>query len=591
MSFIKKTWLARIGTGLNRFLQNGTDYVTLQSAPESVTQQGDALSADNMNNLEQRIADAFDALDDEILTDEPSTTDTTHALTNAVATQIHKQTNARLENLEQKAGDYVEVQYRGTNAVPTGKAKYGIVNTIVGKTRAWNQRFTNIYLLTSTEGGITYTRVTSPNYAWTISGTASGANTKSILDYRWLVPSHVYLLCNIYVVSGKLWLTSGNWSGQMTESAKIFTAPSSPTNIVYNHSADFSVASPVTVTPILRDLTLIFGAGNEPSTVAEALSQLPELAKYDAYNAGSLVSTEVSGVKSVGVNIWNEEWEVGGINSDGTDAETNTIRSKNLIPVIPSTIYYKCTDYNISTDGMRVAGYDIEENLIGLITGTYDDTFTTPSNCYFVKIATVALSYGTVYKHDIQICLNSYADKTTYHPYKTDTLSFPETVTLKSAGSVSDELDVETGEVKHQIGEYTITGNESFSSTTAGQYIYIDWASVAGAKLPSSNSDKANILCSFAVTMSYADANITGVKTVIALRDNGRLLVSSDLYDNWSNLVGQKIYFELATPDPSTFIDPTPYNFLEVEGGGTVETIQEQTPVIDNCLDVGYLAL
>ena len=47
--------------------------------------------------------------------------------------------SARVSNLEQKAGDYSIVQYRGTNAVPTGKAKYGLVDKIVGKPRGWNQ--------------------------------------------------------------------------------------------------------------------------------------------------------------------------------------------------------------------------------------------------------------------------------------------------------------------------------------------------------------------------------------------------------------------------------------------------------------------
>ena len=59
MSFLKKTWLARIGVGLNRFRMNNSTDVVLESNPVSVTQQGDQLSADNMNNLETRIDNAF----------------------------------------------------------------------------------------------------------------------------------------------------------------------------------------------------------------------------------------------------------------------------------------------------------------------------------------------------------------------------------------------------------------------------------------------------------------------------------------------------------------------------------------------------
>lgn len=65
MSFIKKTWLARLGVGLNRFRMNNSTDVVLESNPVSVTQAGDQLSADNMNNLETRIGNAFDEVEND----------------------------------------------------------------------------------------------------------------------------------------------------------------------------------------------------------------------------------------------------------------------------------------------------------------------------------------------------------------------------------------------------------------------------------------------------------------------------------------------------------------------------------------------
>ena len=59
MAYNKKTWLARLGQGLNKFIFNGGSKVTLDSAPDVVTQAGTPLSADNMNDLEQRIDDEF----------------------------------------------------------------------------------------------------------------------------------------------------------------------------------------------------------------------------------------------------------------------------------------------------------------------------------------------------------------------------------------------------------------------------------------------------------------------------------------------------------------------------------------------------
>lgn len=62
MAFEKRNWLARIGTGLNKFFIGDKDSQgkqTLTNAPDSVTQQGDVISADNLNDLEDRIDNAF----------------------------------------------------------------------------------------------------------------------------------------------------------------------------------------------------------------------------------------------------------------------------------------------------------------------------------------------------------------------------------------------------------------------------------------------------------------------------------------------------------------------------------------------------
>lgn len=62
MAFERRTWLARIGTGLNKFIIGAKDAggkQTLTNSPDSVTQQGDVISADNLNDLEERIEDGL----------------------------------------------------------------------------------------------------------------------------------------------------------------------------------------------------------------------------------------------------------------------------------------------------------------------------------------------------------------------------------------------------------------------------------------------------------------------------------------------------------------------------------------------------
>ena len=62
MAFVKRTWLARLGQGLNKFFIGEKDAQgkqELTNAPDSITQQGDVISADNLNDLEGRIQSAF----------------------------------------------------------------------------------------------------------------------------------------------------------------------------------------------------------------------------------------------------------------------------------------------------------------------------------------------------------------------------------------------------------------------------------------------------------------------------------------------------------------------------------------------------
>ena len=67
MAFEKRTWLARIGQGLNKFIigaKDGEGKQTLTNSPDSVTQQGDVISAENLNDLEDRIEWAFEEIPD-----------------------------------------------------------------------------------------------------------------------------------------------------------------------------------------------------------------------------------------------------------------------------------------------------------------------------------------------------------------------------------------------------------------------------------------------------------------------------------------------------------------------------------------------
>ena len=503
------------------------------------------------------------------------------------------QHDSRIKNLEQKAGDYSIVQYRGTNAVPTGKAKYGLVKSIVGKSRAWNS------LGKAQTSGSAITRIN--DYSVSVSFDSSFTGYPQINEPIQTVNGHKYL---VYYkqTSGTNMRTAADgifkfFDASTIEAGKAYIADGDgTTDILQLTPYTAGVGGSGTFYFIVRDLTLILSdwSASDITTanIPLMVQQVPDLLKYDAYNT-SLVDETLSGVKSVGVNICDEDWEVGryDVVIDGEAISDPTrIRSANYIEVSEGQTYYAllpCTYLE----------YDANKNYI---TGVYlanGGQFTLNQTTRYIRYYLTA-TYGIVYHNDFQICLNSYSDKTTYHPYKTHTLALPETVTLRSAGSVADEYYPETGEVTHPIRSYTFTGNETWQAEgTSGTEFRMLFAGLASIIKPvADNSQVGNIVLDGYVAEANALNYYKGIG--VSVTTIGNVYVYDPSYNTASSasafasyMTGKTIYFELATPDPDTYVDPIPNPFIQVEGGGTIDTIQDQTPVIDNCLDVGYLAV
>ena len=216
------------------------------------------------------------------------------------------------------------------------------------------------------------------------------------------------------------------------------------------------------------DLTLIYGAGNEPETVEEFESDYERWfgkpLTYEEYDAGSLRPVLMQSVKTTGFNQWDEEWEAGTIaGTSGQNADSgNAIRSKNYIKVFPNTQYY-------AQSYVVVFFYKQDRSFISFV--SYGGIITTPSDCYYMRFATAGTyNYGTTYNHDICINISDPSKNGTYEPYDGHIASVPvtsatgrlldangnptgSTVTifpdgLKKAGNVQDEIFVENGVVK-----------------------------------------------------------------------------------------------------------------------------------------------
>lgn len=196
----------------------------------------------------------------------------------------------------------------------------------------------------------------------------------------------------------------------------------------------------ITITNMrIVDLTQMFGAGNEPSTIEEYNARKPFVEDEYAYNEGEVIHTTAEGISSKGVNAWDEEWRNGYIH-EGTVYENSAtgIISKNHIRVLPDT-QYSCT-IGSAMSYATISYYDKEKKYIGQETLGNSRTFKTPTNCRYILFFVEGMP---TYNHDI--CIGISGDWDGYHaPIEaSEDLSivakyFPNG--MRSAGAAHDEI-------------------------------------------------------------------------------------------------------------------------------------------------------
>ena len=179
--------------------------------------------------------------------------------------------------------------------------------------------------------------------------------------------------------------------------------------------------------------------------------------------------TEVQTNQS-GVNVWDEEWEVGNINPNTgiNQANPNTIRSKNYIPCKGNA------QYNMLLPWAHVFYYDSSKQFIMYKgNGVTEDgnihakVMTTPSNAAFMRFRCTG-AYGNTYNHDISI--NYPSTDHDYHPYtgRSINISLGQTVYGGKLDVLSGELTVDRAMVN--LGtlnweKYSVTQGNLFRYT------------------------------------------------------------------------------------------------------------------------------
>lgn len=207
------------------------------------------------------------------------------------------------------------------------------------------------------------------------------------------------------------------------------------------------------------DLTAMFGSGNEPASVEEFEKIFP--ADYYPYCAGEIVSAGTESVVEQGKNLWDEVWGVGSISpsSGNNEGGTDTIYSKNYIPIIPNSTYIFVYAGSANIAIVRVRFYDHNKKFIGIKDNNgrivYPNrTFITPSNAFYVRF-TLPVEYGNVYKNDIVLIAGSSG---TYAPYHRNVYQIPEAIrNLPDYGVEGNTVDYEA---KTYTQNNTVDGTE-----------------------------------------------------------------------------------------------------------------------------------
>lgn len=355
---------------------------------------------------------------------------------------------------------------------------------------------------------------------------------------------------------------------------RIFEAASDRTSdklYINNYSGQkgFLQGDYISCTLNLFDLTQMFGAGNEPTTVEEFKALFPN--NYYDYNAGELVSMTSNGLFANGFNQLENEWEIGGIDGNGAfNNNTTCIRSKNFIPIIRGAHYYlKDANYK-STDRARVYLFDENFQFVDYwsIRNGVREFYKQAS--YF-KVSTLTAYGSTTYKNDLCINLSHTGVRNgEYEPYwgATKDLSiiqkyFPNG--MRSAGSIYDEIFFDEATQKwvaiQRVGSVDL-GSLAWSYQTKSQIFYIkisegkerQTVNIITAKYPYKGSVIGVSGTTFEDKSIYSYYNTTNLQNALYIYVKDTAYSDASSFKN--AMSGVMLYYELAEPIITTIEEP-----------------------------------
>jgi len=345
------------------------------------------------------------------------------------------------------------------------------------------------------------------------------------------------------------------------------------------------------------DLTLMFGAGNEPTSVEEFEAMFPN--DYYQYNAGEIVSAGTESIVEQGKNLFDytDKTYYG---ANVSKVENGVIYTKGLTTTvlnIPTIVGNKYTlSFKIKSSGTNQGGlrwslqkgkntsYAHDSSLIksevGYAANTeYQAVATFVATTDFVSLCTIILMVYDVQQENGDTATN-------YSPFYQIERPIPEAIRNLpgygwSAGTARNYIDYENKKYYQCVDSMDLgTLNWNFNATSGvGNHFYGRIDPAKFKYLGAFGTTVYNVLCSKYRTVSrsssvFVDKTITidGVNTIVS-----QIQVKDTAYTDATAfkqaMSGVILYYELATPIVTDISTVLPDDFLrniEVEAGGSI---------------------
>ena len=568
--------------------------------------------------MESNIATNTEAIGDNA---EAIATNTANIESSAVKIDIDDKRISNIEKLLQ--GNLYDYQTDSNSAytktVLAGAMPYASLDALGGKTVVWNQicvngNFEDDYLWNHPSSTIT----ANDNVLTATLTAKSGATQISRMD-AWcptVIGHKYYASCEVNPVKAttcrfqynsvatgiaNVDIPANTW----TRVANLYTCTNNVgTLLYYNVNTALDIGDTVQFRNyMLFDLTLMFGAGNEPSTVAEFQQMFP--AVWYAHNPRTLLSAGVTEVKSVGKNLLNFKRNytnsANGLTAE-IDKDTQTITvtgtntktdegwllvNINVVDGLVGNIEFKPnTTYCFSVHGFvtgmygQLTYYDVNNvtRALKYITTT-SSTFTTPADFDRFRAFQVGINATTTTTNTILYCqVEESTTATAYAPYKAP-ITYPIPASIQalegygwSAGSVYNYVDFERKVFVQRVDRVDLGSLTYYYNSVQSYFIASDLSPVAGTSW--GTASVGNVVCSQYITEKWNNirADVTD-KACSAHSNQVRVSDSAYTYANTfkTAMDGVYLYYELATPvevDIRAYL--TDDNLIEVEPNGTL---------------------